>query len=565
MTVKLVGMARRLVSDNLIDEAKVQQANLKASQQGIQLVQYLVRNKILDQRILAICTSDEFKLPLLEIEAFDLDFCPVDIVDTELVRKHRMLPLSIRGKRLFAAVSFPGNVNAISELAFNSGLQIEMIIAEDAKLDTAIELYLQRAERKYSDRINSENEFEGEIAIDAASNVDDEESLSTFDETPLVRFINNLLREAITVCASDIHFEPYENHYRVRFRIDGMLREMTRPPVKLTARLASRIKIMAHLNIAEKRSPQDGRIRIRTAGERTIDIRVNTLPTLWGEKIVMRIVDPLNSNLDTQTLGMEPEQRELYLDALQKHQGLILVTGPTGSGKSLTLYSGLNSLNTPTKNISTVEDPIEITIEGINQLAVNPKTGLSFSAALRAILRQDPDIIMLGEVRDQETAEIVFRAAQTGHLVLTTLHTLSAAATLNRLRNMGIPLYNLASTISLIVAQRLARKLCEKCKESVEIPKNVLNEQGFTAKIHLEPQLYRAKGCSACRDGFQGRIGFYEVVPISSSLSQIIMLDKPARQFQKHMKKRGLLNLREAALLKVAQGLTSLDEANRLT
>ena len=440
-----------------------------------------------------------------------------------------------------------------------------MVIAEDSKLDSAINNYLQRTSRSYSNKAAIDSNLENEIAIDSSSVSEREEELNTFDETPLVRFINNLLLEAISLRASDIHFEPYESIYRIRFRIDGLLREMTRPPVKLTARLASRIKIMAHLDIAEKRAPQDGRIHIRHAGKRTIDVRVNSLPTLWGEKIVMRILDPLNTNLNMDTLGMEPQQKEAYLQALQKQQGLILVTGPTGSGKSLTLYSGLNSLNANTKNISTVEDPVEITIEGINQLAVNAKTGISFSVALRAILRQDPDIIMLGEIRDLETAEIVLRAAQTGHLVLTTLHTLSAAASLNRLRNIGIPRYNLASTISLIVAQRLARRLCEHCKESVEIPEKTLAELGLSAELHPNPRFFRAKGCADCRDGFRGRIGFYEVVPVSKSLSRIIMEGGRTQRFRKHMKKHGLLDLREAALLKVAQGLTSLEEANRLT
>ncbi|MDA0281650.1 MAG: type IV-A pilus assembly ATPase PilB [Proteobacteria bacterium] len=565
MAVKLVGLARRLVAENLIDETRVQQAILKATHQDIALCHYLACNKLVDQYALAVITSDEFKLPLIEIESFDLDHCPVSIVDVDLVKKHRILPLSTRDKCLFLAISYPGDLGAIDEIAFHSGLKVELVIAEDSKLDSAINNYLQRTSRSYSNKAAIDSNLENEIAIDSSSVSEREEELNTFDETPLVRFINNLLLEAISLRASDIHFEPYESIYRIRFRIDGLLREMTRPPVKLTARLASRIKIMAHLDIAEKRAPQDGRIHIRLAGKRTIDVRVNSLPTLWGEKIVMRILDPLNTDLNMDTLGMEPQQKEAYLQALQKQQGLILVTGPTGSGKSLTLYSGLNSLNANTKNISTVEDPVEITIEGINQLAVNAKTGISFSVALRAILRQDPDIIMLGEIRDLETAEIVLRAAQTGHLVLTTLHTLSAAASLNRLRNIGIPRYNLASTISLIVAQRLARRLCEHCKESVEIPEKTLAELGLSAELHPNPRFFRAKGCADCRDGFRGRIGFYEVVPVSKSLSRIIMEGGRTQRFRKHMKKHGLLDLREAALLKVAQGLTSLEEANRLT
>ena len=565
MAVKIVGLARRLVAENLIDEARVQKAILQATHQDTPLVHYLVSNKLVDQYSIAVTTSDEFQLPLIEIESFNLDYCPAGIVDAGLVKKHRVLPLSTSRKSLSLAISYPGDLSAIDEIAFHSGLKIELVIAEDIKLGSAIEAYLQRISRSYSSKAAIDSKLEDEIAIDSATMSDGEEELNTFDETPLVRFINNLLLEAIVLRASDIHFEPYESVYRIRFRIDGLLREMTRPPVKLTARLASRIKIMAHLDIAEKRAPQDGRIRIRLAGKRTIDVRVNSLPTLWGEKIVMRILDPLNTDLNMDTLGMEPRQKEAYLQALQKQQGLILVTGPTGSGKSLTLYSGLNSLNANTKNISTAEDPVEITIEGINQLAVNAKTGISFSGALRAILRQDPDIIMLGEIRDLETAEIVLRAAQTGHLVLTTLHTLSAAASLNRLRNIGIPRYNLASTISLIVAQRLARRLCERCKETVEIPEKILTEQGLTAELHPRPNLFRAKGCGECVDGFRGRIGFYEVVPVSKSLSRIIMEGGRTQRFRKHMRKHGLLDLREAALLKVAQGLTSLEEANRLT
>ena len=565
MADKIVGLARRLVAEKMIDEAKAQQSILTAKHQGTPLAHYLVRNKHVDQHALAVTTADEFQLPLIEIESFELDHCPVSVVDADLVKKHRILPLSASSTRLFLAISYPGDLSAINEIEFHCGLKIELIIAEDTKLDSAIKAYLQRISRSYLSQAAIDSKLEDEIAINSPTLSEGEEELNTFDETPLVRFINNLLLEAIALRASDIHFEPYENVYRIRFRIDGLLREMTRPPVKLTARLASRIKIMAHLDIAEKRVPQDGRLRIRLAGKRSIDFRVSSLPTLWGEKIVMRILDPLNTDLNIDTLGMEPEQKEAYLQALQKQQGLILVTGPTGSGKSLTLYSGLNSLNANTKNISTVEDPVEITIEGINQLAVNVKTGISFSGALRAILRQDPDIIMLGEIRDLETAEIVLRAAQTGHLVLTTLHTLSAAASLNRLRNIGIPRYNLASTISLIVAQRLARRLCERCKEAIEIPEKVLIEQGLTEELHPNPQLFRAKGCDDCVDGFQGRVGFYEVVPVSKGLSRIIMEGGRTQRFRKHMRKHGYLNLRQAALLKVAQGLTSLEEANRLT
>jgi len=523
MTVKIVGLAQRLVSEGLLDEARVKQAVQNSTHEDIPLVHYLVSNKLADQYSIALITSYEFQLPLIAIEAYDLNYCPVNVVDSALIEKHRILPLAAHEKCLYIALSYPGNLNAVDEIAFHSGRQIELVVAEDAKLESAIDQHLQQIGCNFSNKAASDNKLVDEIALDTSNMGESEEELNTYDETPLVRFINNLLLEAITLHASDIHFEPYESVYRVRLRIDGLLREITRPPVKLGTRLAARMKIMAHLDIAEKRVPQDGRIRIRLPGKRNIDVRVNSIPTVWGEKIVMRILDPLSNNLNIDSLGMEPLQKEAYLQALQKQQGLILVTGPTGSGKTLTLYSGLNYLNSAMKNISTVEDPVEITVEGINQLAINAKTGLSFSCALRAILRQDPDIIMLGEVRDLDTAEIVIRAAQTGHLVLTTLHTLSAAASLNRLHNMGIPSYNLASTLDLIVAQRLARRLCERCKEAIDLPEEVLIEQGLTAALHPSPRLFRARGCADCGDGFQGRVGFYEVVPVSESLSRIIM------------------------------------------
>lgn len=566
MTVKLLGIARRLISENLISESDIHHASDLAARQKVSLVHYLASNGLLAQGELAATISCEFQLPLIDIDSFDLSYCPENIIDSELIKCHRVLPLCVHDEVLHLAISDPGNANALNELMFQSGLKLELAVAEDGKLDSAISQYLQRAERSYTSQAASEASLQDDVGIDTiVADTSANEDISAFDETPLVRFINKLLLEAVSLRASDIHFEPYESFYRVRFRIDGLLQEMTRPPVNLTTRLASRIKIMAHLNIAEKRTAQDGRIRLRLTPNRTIDFRVNCLPTLWGEKIVLRVLDPLNTNLDMNTLGMERQQKELYLEALRKHQGLILVTGPTGSGKSQTLYCGLNSLNESSKNIATVEDPVEITIDGINQLAINAKTGMSFSSALRATLRQDPDIIMLGEIRDLESAETVLRAAQTGHLVLSTLHTLSAAASLSRLRDMGIPLYNLASTVSLVIAQRLARRLCERCKECIELPEKVLTEQGFTAVLHPKPQIYRARGCSECRDGFRGRIGFYEVVPVSERLSRIIMEDGQPQQFREYMKAHGMPNLREAALLKVAYGLTSLEEANRLT
>lgn len=565
MTKKLVGLARRLVSEKLIDDNQISLAIDTAQKKAISLVSHLVRTKLIDETAIAVNVADEFSLPLLALDSFDIDRCPEKIITPALLKRHRALPLSIRGNRLYLAFSDPGNLSAINELAFHCGMNIEVIIVEEGKLNSAIQKFLLRIDRSYTSSEGRNDADIGNIEIEPQTKIDSDEELNALDETPLVRFINKLLLEAINMRASDIHFEPYESIYRVRFRIDGVLREMTKPPVKLTSRLAARLKIMSQLDISEKRLPQDGRIQIHLRKDRVIDLRVNTLPTLWGEKIVLRILDPFRTKLSVDTLGMEIHQKEQFSQALHRAQGLILVTGPTGSGKTLSLYTGINELNKPSRNISTVEDPIEITLEGVNQIAVNNKSGLSFASTLRALLRQDPDVIMLGEIRDLETAEIALRAAQTGHLVLTTLHTLSAASSLSRLRSMGIPAYNLANTITLVVAQRLARRLCDNCKESVQLPEKILIEQGFLPAQLAELSLFQPKGCDQCRDGYNGRIGFYEVVPVSEALSRIIMEHDDSLGIEDYAKQAGFLSLRDSVLLKVGRGLTSLDEANRLT
>jgi len=536
-----------------------------ANKLNIPFVTHIVANGLLDEQSIAVAAADEFGVPMLDLLAFDLQNCPQQLVDIKLLKRHKILPLYRRKSSLYLAVSDPGNIAALNEIKFHTGLNVEVIVVEDEKLGTAITTLGQRQEKSYAAVHGLENVDLQSIEIDSAQKEESEEQLIGVDETPLVRFINSLLLDAFKAGASDIHFEPYEKTYRVRFRIDGVLHEITRPPIKLTGRLASRIKIMSQLDITEKRLPQDGRIRIKLSKNRRVDLRVNTLPTLWGEKIVLRILDPKITSLDIETLGLEKRQKQHYLQALTRHQGLILVTGPTGSGKTVSLYSGLNILNTSERNISTVEDPVEINIEGINQVSVNCRIGLGFATALRAFLRQDPDIVMVGEIRDLETAEIAVRAAQTGHLVLSTLHTLNAVATISRLRSMGIPAFNLANTISLIIAQRLARRLCEHCKESVELPENSLLGEGFKRQQLPNLQLFRAVGCSLCREGYKGRVGFYEVVPISASLSRIIMGNGDSIQLAEQAKMEGLLNLRESALLKVGLGLTSLEEANRLT
>jgi type IV pilus assembly protein PilB len=565
MSVNIGGLARRLVSDLLIDESQAVAATDTANKLNIPFVTHIVANGLLDEQSIAVAAADEFGVPMLDLLAFDLQNCPQQLVDIKLLKRHKILPLYRRKSSLYLAVSDPGNIAALNEIKFHTGLNVEVIVVEDEKLGTAITTLGQRQEKSYAAVHGLENVDLQSIEIDSAQKEESEEQLIGVDETPLVRFINSLLLDAFKAGASDIHFEPYEKTYRVRFRIDGVLHEITRPPIKLTGRLASRIKIMSQLDITEKRLPQDGRIRIKLSKNRRVDLRVNTLPTLWGEKIVLRILDPKITSLDIETLGLEKRQKQHYLQALTRHQGLILVTGPTGSGKTVSLYSGLNILNTSERNISTVEDPVEINIEGINQVSVNCRIGLGFATALRAFLRQDPDIVMVGEIRDLETAEIAVRAAQTGHLVLSTLHTLNAVATISRLRSMGIPAFNLANTISLIIAQRLARRLCEHCKESVELPENSLLGEGFKRQQLPNLQLFRAVGCSLCREGYKGRVGFYEVVPISASLSRIIMGNGDSIQLAEQAKMEGLLNLRESALLKVGLGLTSLEEANRLT
>ena len=565
MSVNIGGLARRLVSDLLIDESQAVAATDTANKLNIPFVTHIVANGLLDEQSIAVAAADEFGVPMLDLLAFDLQNCPQQLVDIKLLKRHKILPLYRRKSSLYLAVSDPGSIAALNEIKFHTGLNVEVIVVEDEKLGTAITTLGQRQEKSYAAVHGLENVDLQSIEIDSAQKEESEEQLIGVDETPLVRFINSLLLDAFKAGASDIHFEPYEKTYRVRFRIDGVLHEITRPPIKLTGRLASRIKIMSQLDITEKRLPQDGRIRIKLSKNRRVDLRVNTLPTLWGEKIVLRILDPKITSLDIETLGLEKRQKQHYLQALTRHQGLILVTGPTGSGKTVSLYSGLNILNTSERNISTVEDPVEINIEGINQVSVNCRIGLGFATALRAFLRQDPDIVMVGEIRDLETAEIAVRAAQTGHLVLSTLHTLNAVATISRLRSMGIPAFNLANTISLIIAQRLARRLCEHCKESVELPENSLLGEGFKRQQLPNLQLFRAVGCSLCREGYKGRVGFYEVVPISASLSRIIMGNGDSIQLAEQAKMEGLLNLRESALLKVGLGLTSLEEANRLT
>ena len=512
------------------------------------------------------------RLPLLDLDAFDLDALPEPLMDEGILRRGTALPLRQRGNRLFAAVADPDGLKALDELKRAAGLVVEPVLVEAGKLQAVMEKLRQsrRAEGRGAALGGSlENLGSGVLAVEPeADEAEDRLDASAADDAPIVRFVNQVLLDAAEGGVSDIHFEPFEASYRIRFRTDGLLAEVASPPRRLGRRLAARLKVMANLDIAERRVPQDGRIKIRLSKARTLDLRVNTLPTLWGEKVVLRILDPASARLGLDALGFEADQKTLFTEALARPEGMILVTGPTGSGKTVTLYTALNRLNTPERNIATAEDPVEINLTGINQVNVNPKVGLDFAAALRAFLRQDPDVLMVGEIRDLTTAEIAVKAAQTGHLVLSTLHTNSAAETLTRMRNIGIAAFNLATSVRLIIAQRLARRLCEQCKEPFAATPEALLRQGFSTElIDRRGPLFQARseGCPDCRKGYKGRIGIYEVVKITPSIASLVMAEGNSLQLAEEARRQGFMDLRAASLAKVAEGCTSLVEANRIT
>lgn len=563
--VTLTGLARRFVDDGLLDEETAKDAFIQASQNRIPLITYLTQNQLADSSRLAFSAAMEFGVSVLDLDSFLPEMMPEKVVDEKLVRKHNALPLYKRGNRLFIAVSDPTNIQALDEIKFNTGLSTDAILVDDSKLRAAIDKYLESQDTTMGDLDDAD--LEG-VETESGEGEDDDGAVSAtdIDDAPIVKYVNKMLLDAIRGGASDIHFEPYEKVYRVRYRTDGILKEVSRPSIKLAPKISARVKIMAQLDISERRVPQDGRIKMKLSKTKAIDFRVNTLPTLWGEKIVLRILDPSQAKLGIDVLGYEEDQKQLYMDALAQPQGMILVTGPTGSGKTVSLYTGLNILNTPGINISTAEDPAEINLEGINQVNVNNRVGLGFAEALRAFLRQDPDVIMVGEIRDLETANIAIKAAQTGHLVLSTLHTNSAAETLTRMMNMGVPAFNIATSVSLIVAQRLGRRLCSSCKQPADVPKDVLLKEGFTQEqIDTGFTLYRPKGCDKCNGGYKGRVGIYEVVKITDELASMIMEEASSIKIAKQAQAEGFRNLRQSALLKVIEGVTSLEEANRVT
>lgn len=563
--INLSGLARRLVEDELLTDVDAERALEDARRKKIPFVTFLVENKIVGSRKIAWAAAQEFGVPILDIAAMDMEAAPIKLVDEKLVRLHRALPLFKRGNRLYVAVSDPTNLQALDEIKFHTGVNTDAILVEDDKLAKAIERAMEAHDSSMSQLLDEDLDNLSIESGDDDGASGEPASESDADDTPVVRFVNKVLLDAINKGASDIHFEPYEKMFRVRLRQDGILQEVASPPVNLAMRVVSRLKVMSRMDIAERRVPQDGRIKMTLSKNRSIDFRVNSCPTLFGEKVVLRILDPSSAKLGIDALGYEEQQKKLFLDAIHKPYGMVLVTGPTGSGKTVSLYTGLNILNTPDRNISTVEDPVEINLPGINQVNMNPKTGMTFASALRAFLRQDPDIVMVGEIRDLETAEIAIKAAQTGHLVLSTLHTNDAPQTLTRLVNMGVAPFNIASAVNLIIAQRLARRLCTHCKQPHDIPREALLEEGFTEQDMKGLKIFSAKGCDQCSDGYKGRVGIYQVMPVSEEMGRMIMSGGNSMELADQAAKEGVADLRRSGLRKVMEGLTSLEEINRIT
>jgi type IV pilus assembly protein PilB len=555
-------LLRRLQQANLVDPQITAKLLQEKSHQYQTIADLLIGEKLLQAKALAEAAAAFTLHSALDLDFFDINTVPESLRNEKLIRKHHILPLAKRHKTLFLAVVDPTDMTSVEDFEFNTGLNAEMIVVEFDKLHRAIDKLF---ETTATDSFTDTQWDLAKMGLASGEEEDTKTVGSDSEDQPIISFINKMLHDAIRKGASDLHFEPYEKSYRIRFRIDGILHEVASPPVALSTRLSARLKVMSRLDIAEKRVPQDGRIKLKLSQKKSIDFRVSTLPTLWGEKIVMRILDSDSAMLGIDILGYEPEQKQLYLNALAQPQGMILVTGPTGSGKTVSLYTGLNILNTEETNISTAEDPVEINLPGINQVQVNPRAGLTFPSALKAFLRQDPDVIMVGEIRDLETAEIAIKAAQTGHLVLSTLHTNSAPETLTRLLNMGVPAYNVASSVTLIIAQRLARRLCNHCKAAEQLPEQEAIKQGFTASQISQLKLFKPVGCDHCTGGYKGRLGIYEVLPITAQIAAKIMAGANSLDIAAQAQIEGFPNLRQSALKKAAAGLTSLAEVNRVT
>ena len=556
----------RLVRSNLLSAADAERLQNDCQNGKVPFVTKLVESKKLDGATIARAASEEFGLPLFSLPALEPDPAVSKLVDNKLVRKHKILPLFKRGNRLFVAVSDPANIAALGEIKFNTGLATEPILVDDTKLEQALSRFLDANDTSLIntasddglENLNIGGGDEDAAAADAATEAD-------VNDAPIVKFVNKVLVDAINRGASDIHIEPYEKTYRVRYRMDGVLQEIANPPLGLASRISARLKILAKMDISERRIPQDGRIKLRLSANKAIDFRVSSLPTLFGEKIVLRILDASSAMMGADKLGFEPEQQVLYVEAIQRPYGMVLVTGPTGSGKTVTLYTALNILNTLDRNISTAEDPVEINLPGINQVNINEKAKLTFASALRAFLRQDPDIIMVGEIRDLETAEIAIKAAQTGHMVISTLHTNDAPSTISRLMNMGVAPFNIASAVNLIIAQRLARRLCGHCRRLIKLPASALIKAGFAEQELDTLEIFQPAGCDQCNDGYKGRVGIYQVMPVSVAMGEIIMREGNALDIEQQARLENIPNLRQSGLRKVRAGLTSLEEVERVT
>ena len=561
-STSLNGIARQLVHQGLISNEIATEATETSAAKNTSFISALSESSGVDSRQIAQYISSDFGLPLFDLDTLDQDSLPAEYLKEELLASQNAVPIAKRGSRLYIAISDPTNSEPLDKYKFASSLSVEAVVVEEPKLAELRARVLDGGGNRLTEDLDDSFDLE----VDNTDNVEAELDESGVDETPVVRFVNKVLLDAIKRGASDIHIEPYEKMFRVRYRIDGVLEEVTNPPLAMAGRLTARIKVMSRMDISERRIPQDGRIKLKISKTKAIDFRVNTCPTLFGEKTVLRILDPSSAQLGIDALGYEPEQKQAYMDALSNPYGMILVTGPTGSGMTVSLYTGLNILNEPGTNISTAEDPAEINLTGINQVNVNPKAGLTFAEALKSFLRQDPDVIMVGEIRDLETASIAVKAAQTGHLVLSTLHTNDAPQTLSRLINMGVPPFNIATAVSLIIAQRLGRRLCESCKApEEELPREILVQEGFSEDQLVDLKIYKAVGCKKCNGGYKGRVGIYQVMKISEDIGKIIMAGGNAIEIAEQAKKENIPDLRESALKKVAQGILSLEEANRIT
>lgn len=559
----LNGFARRLVGSGVLEQEQAEKACIKAKKKSKSILSFFLDEKLAEPLTLAEAAAAEYGIPLIDINAFDLSVSPLGLVSEVLIEKHTALPLFLRGNQLFIGLRDPTDHQVIDEIQFSSGFHVEPILISADQIEGAIERALENTNPVF-DEFEDEEEGLDDIGFDVSKEVEESGTDSAVDDTPVVRFVNKVLLDAIRKGASDIHFEPYEARYRIRYRLDGVLKNMAGPPVQMSRRLSSRLKVMAGLDIAEKRVPQDGRIKLNLSRSKSIDFRASTCPTLFGEKVVLRILDSAATRMSIEDLGFQPDQRDLYESAVSKPYGMILVTGPTGSGKTVTLYTGMQTLNDEGRNISTVEDPVEIRVHGINQVAFNEKQGMTFARALRAFLRQDPDVIMVGEIRDLETAEIAIKAAQTGHLVLSTLHTNDAPQSITRLMNMGVPTYNITSAVNLVMAQRLVR-LLHTCKNKHDLPPEALLQAGYDENQIEDLTLYQPKGCVDCNEGYRGRTGIFEVMPITDSISRIILEEGNAIKIAQQAREEGVEDLRQSALRKVAAGRTDLIEINRVT